>query len=219
MAPWLVSHASGAAGWLLDLATGDKANDRQGPLRRADPPASCTTRAEGPIFGLGIIEELRRHGYEMSAGLYIRCCVWFEKGATCFHAREQELRARRIYEITEPGSTALDRCQIQKVKERCGEADQRGAEGTFDVASKPSLLPAIIKAAMPPGVLLSVLARSLTVIGGKTRSARSGLIADALTVSSPPLTSGGRPPTPCSHLPAQLGPTAGPDCGQTHETH
>ncbi|EFC6981166.1 PadR family transcriptional regulator, partial [Escherichia coli] len=24
--------------------------------------------AEEPVFGLGIIEELRRHGYEMSAG-------------------------------------------------------------------------------------------------------------------------------------------------------
>jgi len=29
--------------------------------------------AEEPVFGLGIIEELRRHGYEMSAGtLYPR---------------------------------------------------------------------------------------------------------------------------------------------------
>ncbi len=32
--------------------------------------------AEEPVFGLGIIEELRRHGYEMSAGtVYPRCCT------------------------------------------------------------------------------------------------------------------------------------------------
>ncbi|MFP0005866.1 PadR family transcriptional regulator [Escherichia sp. WS2690] len=28
----------------------------------------ATVPAEEPVFGLGIIEELRRHGYEMSAG-------------------------------------------------------------------------------------------------------------------------------------------------------
>ncbi|QRQ85912.1 helix-turn-helix transcriptional regulator [Cupriavidus oxalaticus] len=27
--------------------------------------------AEGPVFGLGIIEELRHHGYEMSAGTLV----------------------------------------------------------------------------------------------------------------------------------------------------
>ncbi len=31
--------------------------------------------AEEPVFGLGIIEELRRHGYEMSAGTCTRCCT------------------------------------------------------------------------------------------------------------------------------------------------
>ncbi|EHZ0341117.1 PadR family transcriptional regulator, partial [Escherichia coli] len=28
--------------------------------------------AEEPVFGLGIIEELRRHGYEMSAGALLQ---------------------------------------------------------------------------------------------------------------------------------------------------
>lgn len=55
-----------------------------------------------PIFGLGIIEELRRHGYEMSAGtLYPMLHGLERKGyLTSRHERTGQ-RARRVYEITE----------------------------------------------------------------------------------------------------------------------
>ncbi len=77
--------------------------------------------AEGPIFGLGIIEELRRHGYEMSAGtLYPMLHGLERKGYLLSRHERTGSRARRIYEITEPGSTALTAAK-SKVRELFGE--------------------------------------------------------------------------------------------------
>lgn len=42
--------------------------------------------AEEPIFGLGIIEELRHHGYALSAGIFIRCCMAWKRRDISSHA-------------------------------------------------------------------------------------------------------------------------------------
>ena len=77
--------------------------------------------AEGPIFGLGIIEELRRHGYEISAGtLYPMLHGLERKGYLESRHERSGRRERRLYEITPQGRTALQAARV-KVKELFGE--------------------------------------------------------------------------------------------------
>ncbi len=80
--------------------------------------------AEEPIFGLGIIEELRRHGYDMSAGTLYPMLHGLEKKdyLTSRHERtgRRGRRGRRVYEITEQGRVALIEARA-KVKELFGE--------------------------------------------------------------------------------------------------
>lgn len=77
--------------------------------------------AEGPVFGLGIIEELRHHGYEMSAGtLYPMLHGLEKKGYLTSRHERAGRRGRRVYEITEQGRSALSDARA-KVKELFGE--------------------------------------------------------------------------------------------------
>jgi DNA-binding PadR family transcriptional regulator len=77
--------------------------------------------AEKPIFGLGIIEELRHHGYEISAGtLYPMLHGLEQKGYLTSHHERTGRRSRRVYEITEQGRVALTDAKA-KVKELFGE--------------------------------------------------------------------------------------------------
>lgn len=77
--------------------------------------------AEVPIFGLGIIEELRRHGYELSAGtLYPMLHGLEKKGYLTSHYERTGRRERRVYEITPEGREALAAAKI-KVQELFGE--------------------------------------------------------------------------------------------------
>jgi DNA-binding PadR family transcriptional regulator len=77
--------------------------------------------AEAPIFGLGIIEELRRHGYELSAGtLYPMLHSMEKKGYLRSHHERTGRRDRRVYEITEQGRIALTDAKA-KVRELFGE--------------------------------------------------------------------------------------------------
>lgn len=77
--------------------------------------------AEAPIFGLGIIEELRRHGYEMSAGTLYPMLHGLEKRGYLSSRQERTgRRGRRVYEITEYGRTALADARA-KVRELFGE--------------------------------------------------------------------------------------------------
>lgn len=73
------------------------------------------------IFGLWIIEELRRHGYDLSPGtLYPILHKMEEKG---YLKSEKELgkgRIRRFYSITPDGIDVLKEARI-KVKELFGE--------------------------------------------------------------------------------------------------
>lgn len=77
--------------------------------------------AEEPIFGLGIIEELRRHGYEISAGtLYPMLHGLEKKGYLTSRQERTGRRSRRVYELTEQGRVALIEARA-KVKELFGE--------------------------------------------------------------------------------------------------
>ncbi|AGU49111.1 transcriptional regulator, PadR-like family [Variovorax paradoxus B4] len=74
-----------------------------------------------PIFGLGIIEELRHHGYEMSAGtLYPMLHGLEKKGYLTSRHERTGRRGRRVYEITGQGRIALAEARA-KVKELFGE--------------------------------------------------------------------------------------------------
>ncbi|WP_316444799.1 PadR family transcriptional regulator [Escherichia coli] len=72
------------------------------------------------------IEELRRHGYEMSAGTVYPMLHGLEKKGylTSRHERTGR-RERRVYDITEQGRTALADAKT-KVKELFGELVEGG---------------------------------------------------------------------------------------------
>jgi DNA-binding PadR family transcriptional regulator len=77
--------------------------------------------SEEPIFGLGILRELQRHGYELSPGtLYPMLHRMEHRGLL---RSEKELVAgkiRRLYRITESGRETL--CEArEKVRELFGE--------------------------------------------------------------------------------------------------
>jgi PadR family transcriptional regulator, regulatory protein PadR len=64
--------------------------------------------AEEPIFGLEMMEELRRHGYEMGPGTLYPLLHALEEGGTL--ASTQEIvggKVRRYYRITKAGRALL----------------------------------------------------------------------------------------------------------------
>lgn len=74
-----------------------------------------------PIFGLGIIEELRRHGYSLSAGtLYPMLHSMEEAGYLRSTPRIVDGKTRRNYAITAKGRNALASAK-EKVRELFGE--------------------------------------------------------------------------------------------------
>lgn len=76
---------------------------------------------EGPVFGLGIIEELQRHGYKLSAGtLYPMLHGLQRKGYLDSRVERDGRRARRVYEITDVGRAALTLARA-RVRELFGE--------------------------------------------------------------------------------------------------
>jgi DNA-binding PadR family transcriptional regulator len=76
---------------------------------------------EGPVFGLAIIEELRRHGYQISAGTMYPILHGLErKGYLVSRSGLEEGRQRRVYTITPLGRQVLVIAR-QKVNELFGE--------------------------------------------------------------------------------------------------
>ena len=77
--------------------------------------------AQEPIFGLGIIEELGRHGYKLSAGTLYPILHGLEREG---HLRSFEKRngrwSRRLYRATPKGRKALRRAK-GKVQELFAE--------------------------------------------------------------------------------------------------
>ncbi len=64
--------------------------------------------AEGPIYGLEMIKELARHGYDISPGTLYPILHGLERaGALTSEKRTVEGKVRRYYIITDEGSTTL----------------------------------------------------------------------------------------------------------------
>lgn len=74
-----------------------------------------------PIFGLGIIDELGRHGYRLSAGTLYPVLHGLERRGY-LRATEQQVgkRFRRVYRATAKGKKALGAAK-EKVRELFGE--------------------------------------------------------------------------------------------------
>lgn len=76
---------------------------------------------KGPIYGLAMIEELRRHGYELSAGtLYPILHGLEKKGLLTSTTDRVGGTVRRVYRATAIGCDALSAAKA-KVKELFGE--------------------------------------------------------------------------------------------------
>lgn len=74
-----------------------------------------------PIFGLGMIEELQRHGYKMSAGtLYPMLHGLESRGLLRSKKLRLGRRSRRVYRATASGRQALAKAR-EKVKLLLGE--------------------------------------------------------------------------------------------------
>ncbi len=77
--------------------------------------------AKEPIFGLGMIEELARHGYRVSAGtLYPILHGLEKKGYLRSTAHRDGRRTRRLYRATSAGRRAVAAARA-KVRELFGE--------------------------------------------------------------------------------------------------
>ncbi len=77
--------------------------------------------AREPIYGLGIMEELGRHGYKLSAGTLYPLLHGLEKKGYLRSENERDGKSsRRVYRATEEGERALAEAK-EKVKELFGE--------------------------------------------------------------------------------------------------
>lgn len=77
--------------------------------------------AREPIYGLGIIEELARHGYRLSPGtLYPLLRGLHAKGYLRVRTIREGKRMRRLYRATPRGRRALNAAKA-KVRELFGE--------------------------------------------------------------------------------------------------
>jgi len=80
---------------------------------------------EGDIFGLGMIEELRRHGYKLSPGTMYPLLHSLEKrGFLVSKEKRKGKRYRKIYKATPTGRKALVTAK-EKVQELFGELFER----------------------------------------------------------------------------------------------
>jgi len=80
---------------------------------------------EEPIFGLGMIEELARHGYRLSPGTLYPIVHGLEKKGLLRSKQEQvNGRIRRVYSATASGRKALEAAK-QRVRELFGELFER----------------------------------------------------------------------------------------------
>jgi len=76
---------------------------------------------EDEVFGLGMIEELRRHGYHLSPGtLYPLLHGMESSGLLCSSRAKQGRTSRRVYTATPAGRRAL-RIAKKRVQELFGE--------------------------------------------------------------------------------------------------
>jgi PadR family transcriptional regulator len=107
--------------WLFATIYGDMMNHQRelfsGLIRLHVLHHAC----EEPIFGLGMIEELARHGYRLSPGtLYPLLDGLEKKGLLRSSRRLVDGRFRRFYRGTPAGRRALKTAKL-RVKELFGE--------------------------------------------------------------------------------------------------
>ncbi|MGD9563119.1 MAG: PadR family transcriptional regulator [Pyrinomonadaceae bacterium] len=77
--------------------------------------------AKEPIYGLGVMEELARHGYKLSAGTLYPLLHGLEAKGYLHSVEERDGKhARRFYRATDDGERALAEAKV-KVKELFGE--------------------------------------------------------------------------------------------------
>ena len=77
--------------------------------------------SEEPIFGLGMIEELRRHGYDLGPGTLYPLLHRMEKQGYLVSKKVQVSgKLRRTYRATRKGRKALKEAKV-KVRELFGE--------------------------------------------------------------------------------------------------
>lgn len=102
-----------------------------------------------PVYGLWLIDELARHGYEMSAGtLYPMLHSLEEEGLLACEKRVVRGKMRKYYRLTKAGSEALDRGR-EKAVELLDEIREKPAARRRD-ASKATLKAPMEKGAERP---------------------------------------------------------------------
>jgi len=70
--------------------------------------------SEGPVYGVGLMEELARHGYRISPGSLYPMLHGLEKKGYLEVSEERVGRTRRrVYRATEEGRAALERAKEQ----------------------------------------------------------------------------------------------------------
>ncbi len=75
----------------------------------------------GPVFGLGMMEELARHGYRLSPGTLYPLLHGLERRGYLVSERERAgARIRRVYRATPAGERALAGAK-ERVRELFGE--------------------------------------------------------------------------------------------------
>jgi PadR family transcriptional regulator, regulatory protein PadR len=91
--------------------------------------------AHGPVFGLALIRELARHGYEVSPGTVYP--VLHELARAGYLRREDRVvqgKVRKYYWITPLGTQALEEVRV-KIAELVAEVLQ--GEGPLSLADEP----------------------------------------------------------------------------------
>lgn len=74
-----------------------------------------------PIFGLDMIRELERHGYQLSPGTLYPMLHGLERDGFLVSRKEVvEGKVRKVYTLTEAGQTALSK-SLEKVRELMDE--------------------------------------------------------------------------------------------------
>jgi DNA-binding PadR family transcriptional regulator len=91
--------------------------------------------AEEPVYGTALIEELRRHGYELSPGtLYPVLHAMEAAGYLARENRVVEGKVRKYYTATEAGRDALDEARA-KIRELVAEVVE-GHDGALREATE-----------------------------------------------------------------------------------
>ena len=94
---------------------------------------------EGPIYGLEMIEELARHGYELSPGtLYPILHALEAAGFLIGESKTVNGKVRRYYRITDTGQEALARLR-PKIRELVREVLEEEPPPAVTVRERPAI--------------------------------------------------------------------------------